>query len=492
MSRLLMGANSLITIADSAELDLQVSTGWTVVLRGQVTPTGAQKTLFAVDEGAFLAKYMELQITAVGLLKGIIKSDNGTQRTWELQTPGVPAPSEDMVYFIGCSTSGIPTIGFCQPGNSVVKQGGSSGLDNISGGPWYIGANREIVGGQLDGDSVESFGIASTMLSDAQIQAIANGASMGSVFAGAVNRWYPCEEGSGTFVEDIGGEETERGTLSGTIAWDGEPTPIPVSLTATIPAQPAQIGTPYSLDLATYFAGNQTPFSYALTAGSLPSGLSLAGSVISGTPTAAGPYSGIVITSTDSAENTADTNAISFTVAAAAPPPTGTPVIDSVTPGTHTVSVDYSYAEADATGFDIRINGGAAIDVGVDDPAGITGLTPDTQYTVEVRAYNDVGDGAWSAPTQFTTQAAVATASLAFTRALVLNNGTPRANETGITVDVQDVTSGQLVLRTNGHTTNAQGIPASIASANLQAAVQYRVVALMSDGSECVFRETAQ
>lgn len=93
----------------------------------------------------------------------------------------------------------------------------------------------------------------------------------------------------------------------------------PVSFTGTIPAitgtQNAAI-TP--VDTSTYFSGSLTPFTYSLFSGTLPSGVTLNSStgVISGTPTVS--FSGnIVVRATDTGSNTADSNSISVTIAAA-------------------------------------------------------------------------------------------------------------------------------------------------------------------------------
>jgi hypothetical protein len=60
---------------------------------------------------------------------------------------------------------------------------------------------------------------------------------------------------------------------------------IPLMQVAPIPALSARVGEPFSIDLSTYFIGSLTPFIYTVVGGRLPEGLTLAGSVISGTPT---------------------------------------------------------------------------------------------------------------------------------------------------------------------------------------------------------------
>ena len=81
-------------------------------------------------------------------------------------------------------------------------------------------------------------------------------------------------------------------------------------------------GTAYSTTLQA--SGGTTPYSWSVSAGTLPAGLSLVAStgVISGTPTAAGTAS-FTVQVTDAANNTG-TKALSIAVAAAPQPPTVT------------------------------------------------------------------------------------------------------------------------------------------------------------------------
>ena len=77
----------------------------------------------------------------------------------------------------------------------------------------------------------------------------------------------------------------------------------------------ANVGDSYSLDVSTGITGGRSPFSYAVTSGSLPSTLTLSGSTISGTPTATGTYA-ITVTATD-ANGAIITSSFTITVAAA-------------------------------------------------------------------------------------------------------------------------------------------------------------------------------
>jgi hypothetical protein len=92
----------------------------------------------------------------------------------------------------------------------------------------------------------------------------------------------------------------------------------PVSFSGTVPQQDLTENEAMStLDLSTYFSGTETPFSYAVQSGSLPTGLSLNSSTgeITGTPTEDGTFS-IVVRATDDGSDTADTNEFDIVVTA--------------------------------------------------------------------------------------------------------------------------------------------------------------------------------
>lgn len=93
-----------------------------------------------------------------------------------------------------------------------------------------------------------------------------------------------------------------------------------VTFTGTIPTLDATESAAFSSDLSGYFAGTQTPFTYAITTGTLPAGLSLNTStgVISGTPTVVANTTGLVITATDTDTATAPSDPFTINVAAAA------------------------------------------------------------------------------------------------------------------------------------------------------------------------------
>ena len=94
--------------------------------------------------------------------------------------------------------------------------------------------------------------------------------------------------------------------------------PTAVVFSGTVPDQVANDTVFFSLNTGQYFAGSDTPFVYTLSAGILPSGLSLnaATGVISGTPDTVETQAGITITATDLSTDTAVTNAFEIDVLA--------------------------------------------------------------------------------------------------------------------------------------------------------------------------------
>ncbi|STQ98598.1 putative Ig domain-containing protein [Janthinobacterium lividum] len=144
---------------------------------------------------------------------------------------------------------------------------------------------------------------------------------------------------------------TGSGPYSGARAYSMTVAAPTISITPTVmPAMTA--GVAYSQSISA--AGGTATYSYAITGGSLPTGLSLApDGTLSGTPTAAGPYN-FTVTATDSSTGSGPytgSRAYSVTVAA------GAPVAGNVS-----TSVAYG---SSANPITLNLSGGAATSVAV-------------------------------------------------------------------------------------------------------------------------------
>jgi hypothetical protein len=173
----------------------------------------------------------------------------------------------------------------------------------------------------------------------------------------------------------LSGAPSVYGTFNFTVTATDSSSPVqsaPVALTLQInpPAlvftgaalTGAILGNPYSATLQA--SGGVSPYSYAVTGGSLPAGLSLSsGGVLSGTPTALGNFT-FAVTATDSASPTSQTVSASFTLAVTIAPLT---VTSSAMPA---AGLDANYtAQIQVTGgvspYNFTVTGGSL-------PAGIT------------------------------------------------------------------------------------------------------------------------
>jgi hypothetical protein len=107
----------------------------------------------------------------------------------------------------------------------------------------------------------------------------------------------PTTAGSSTFTVQVVDAETP--TVTATQAYTLVIVPTLTITTSTLPA--ANIGVNYSTTIVA--TGGVSPYTFAVTTGALPSGLTLSSTgVISGTPTSAGSFS-FTITVTDSGSN---------------------------------------------------------------------------------------------------------------------------------------------------------------------------------------------
>lgn len=235
----------------------------------------------------------------------------------------------------------------------------------------------------------------------------------------------------------------------------------PVAFAGSVTNQTGTEGAAFSLNLSTYFSGSKTPFAYSVQAGTLPAGLSLNSStgVISGTPTTAGVWSGIVIRATDTTPDTADTNSFSITINATNTSPSfaGPNIADiSGTEGVALTSVDVSTRFFDSeSGLTFSAVGSWPAGVTVSS-AGVISGTPTTAGTyasLQVRA-TDAGSLTADSNAFTITVAAPATTGGTITVGSALYpirySSASVLNESGLRATVLDATTLASVLNTSG------------------------------------------
>lgn len=203
-------------------------------------------------------------------------------------------------------------------------------------------------------------------------------------------------------------------------------------------------------------SGGTAPYTYDITEGSLPTGLSLAANgTLSGTPTTAGSYS-FTVTATDSSTGVGPysrSHSYAGTVAAGA-----TPVVSSVTPsygpstGGTTVTITgtglsgataVTFGATAATGFMVN----SSTQIIATSPAGAAG-------TVDIRVTTAGGTSATSVADQFTYSAAQQTQTITFVNPGAQNFGTTptltATSSSGLTPTFTSSTTGVCTITSSG------------------------------------------
>ena len=86
--------------------------------------------------------------------------------------------------------------------------------------------------------------------------------------------------------------------------------------------------------------------------------------------------------------------------------PQGSITFDAPAPGHDSVTIGYTYSEADADSFEYRVNGQSIVNVGTTNPYIVGGLDPETFYPeghIQQRAVNAGGTSGWFDVPEFTT-----------------------------------------------------------------------------------------
>jgi chitodextrinase len=143
--------------------------------------------------------------------------------------------------------------------------------------------------------------------------------------------------------------------------------------------------------------------------GTWPAGVSISGTSITGTPTVVGTSTSLRVRATDGGGLTVDSNIFTINVVSTAdttpPSLSGSVSSSSVLATSATISWPAGSDNVAVTGYEYSLNGGAYTSVGNVTSIGLTGLTPSTSYTVNVRAFDGAGNRSSAITGGFTTGA---------------------------------------------------------------------------------------
>lgn len=260
-----------------------------------------------------------------------------------------------------------------------------------------------------------------------------------------------------------------------------------LTFSGPVPAQSGTVGTASTaLALAGYFSGGTTPYAYSVFSGALPPGLALGASTgqITGTATSAGSYSA-VIRVTDAASGIANTGAIAWTISA---PPASAVTLTGPSGGQNGVaSAAFTLAANGAISGSHVItpsSGGgggtftpATVTLTAGSPTGTFTYTPSSTGAKTISAA-DAGGYSAPAPVTYTVSAVAGT----FTSEVLKDNtGALVALQTLTHFTLYDNTTGALIVRKTGLSTNSAGV-VSFSDGALLAGTTYRADWLTAAG----------
>ena len=170
---------------------------------------------------------------------------------------------------------------------------------------------------------------------------------------------------------------------------------------------------------------------------------------------------------------------------------TGTITISALTTTSYTATWPAGTDNVAVTGYQYRLNSGSWIDAGNVLSVNITGRTPGSTDTLDVRAYDAAGNYSTPPISQSITLNSVATGTITIPAVKDWGTGTLKTGQSGVQVDVRNISTGALVVRKTGQTTHATTGVCVVTDAAIVAGTTYEVVTRFADGSQGMWDYTA-
>lgn len=169
------------------------------------------------------------------------------------------------------------------------------------------------------------------------------------------------------------------------------------------------------------------------------------------------------------------------------PTMTGSVTISAKTTTSYTATWSAGSDNVAVTGYEYRLNAGSWVDLGAVLTVNISGRTPGATDTFEVRAYDAAGNKA----TALSQSVTLFIGTITIPAVKDWGTGNLKTAQTGVQVDIHNISTGALVVRKTGQTTHATTGVCVVQDAAIADATTYEVITRFADGSKGMWDYTA-
>lgn len=167
---------------------------------------------------------------------------------------------------------------------------------------------------------------------------------------------------------------------------------------------------------------------------------------------------------------------------------TGSVTISSKTTTGYTATWPSGSDNVAVTGYEYRLNSGSWVDVGNVLTTNISGRTPGSTDTFEVRAYDAAANKSTPA---LSVNVTLYIGTITIPAVKDWGTGNLKTAQTGVQVDIHNISTGALVVRKTGQTTHATTGVCVVQDAAIADATTYEVITRFADGSKGMWDYTA-
>ena len=167
---------------------------------------------------------------------------------------------------------------------------------------------------------------------------------------------------------------------------------------------------------------------------------------------------------------------------------TGSITISSKATTSYTATLPAGSDNIAVTGYEYRLNAGSWVDNGNTQVINISARTPGSTDTLEARAYDAAGNKSTPA---LSVSVTLQIGTITIPAVKDWSTGNLKTAQTGVQVDIHNISTGALVVRKTGQTTHATTGVCVVQDAALSDATTYEVITRFADGSKGMWDYTA-